>query len=102
MNIYEYNSNAVYNPERYLGGIYLTKHLICDNENQFVRRIFKLLSSVKPGEHDFVKWQNLFNRNAYHEVCNEYGVNPYYVWMTGKWMYSIIIRICCCVVNLIC
>ena len=53
-----------------------------------IRRILSLLGSPIPHTNGFQKYDNPFNANAYYKVCNLYGVNPAYAWMTGKWMYS--------------
>ena len=53
-----------------------------------IRRIFSLLGAPIPHEDGYKKWNNPFDANAYYKVCIEYGVNPDYVWMSGKWMYS--------------
>ena len=53
-----------------------------------IRRILSLLGSPILHEDGYKKWNNPFDANAYYKVCNLYGVNSDYVWMSGKWMYS--------------
>ena len=53
-----------------------------------IRRIFKILVSSTPNQDQFVKWNNRYSITGYHKVCSEYGVNPDFVWLPGKWMFS--------------
>ena len=53
-----------------------------------IRRILSLLGSPIPHEDGYKKWNNPFDANAYYKVCNLYGVNSDFVWMSGKWAFS--------------
>ena len=51
-------------------------------------RIFKLLLAPMPLEEAYQKWNNPFDKNGYHRICHQYGVNPSHIWMSGNWMTS--------------
>ena len=34
-------------------------------------------------ENSFDKFQNPYSNNAYHKVCNEYGVDSNTIWLDG-------------------
>ena len=48
----------------------------------------KRLDIPLPHTKTFLKFNNLYDLSAYHVICNEYGVNPDNLWLTGDWMYT--------------
>ena len=53
-----------------------------------VRRILKRLDIPLPHTKTFSKYSNPYDWSAYYAICNEYGVNPNNLWLTGDWMYT--------------
>ena len=53
-----------------------------------VRRILKRLDIPLPHTKTFSKYSNPYDWSAYQAICNEYGVNPSNLWLTGDWMYT--------------
>ena len=48
----------------------------------------KRLDIPLPHTKTFSKYSNPYDWSAYHAICNEYGVNPSNLWLTGDWMYT--------------
>ena len=53
-----------------------------------IRRILHALQAAIPNENSFDKFQNPYSKNAYHKICNEYGVDSNTIWLDGTWYYD--------------
>ena len=53
-----------------------------------MRLILFRLTVALPRKDRYKKTNNLYSKEDYFQVCEEYGVDPLEVWLFGDWYYT--------------
>ena len=61
-----------------------------------MRLILYRLKVALPREEKYKKTNNLYSKEDYFQVCDEYGVDPLEVWLFGDWFYTEEWAVFCC------
>ena len=54
------------------------------------------LKVALPSEERYKKTNNLYSKEDYFQICDEYGVDPLEVWLFGDWFYTEEWAVFCC------